>query len=204
MRTTSTPMTNTALKSTALKSTALMSLALFLGACGSSSSDASEVIDDATNEVSEQVAEADTEEISDEVSAAGQQLQAQIEEADLSTLYTALDLVGFDEINTDQPFTFFAPNDSAFSSMSAEEMAELLADPDALRQVLSNHYLDTTVMAADLASTPSATSTGGLELDFDTTGETPTVNGIDIVRTDITAQNGVIHIIDGVLTADNS
>ncbi len=182
---------------------ALMSLTMLLAACGSDSTAATEVIDDAIGEVSEQVSEAD-DASSNDVSDAGQQLQAQINEADLSTIYTAMDLVGFDEINSDEPFTFFAPNDSAFSAMSPDEMADLLAEPEALRQVLSNHYLDATVMATDLASTPSATSLGGLDLVFDTSGEVPTVNGIEIVRTDITASNGVIHIIDGVLSADNS
>lgn len=181
---------------------ALMGFALFLAACGSDTNGASEAIDDAITEVSEQVADADV--MDAEISDAGQQLQAQINEADLSTIYTAMDLVGFDEINTDQPFTFFAPNDSAFAAMNPDEMSALLAEPEELRQVLSNHYLDSTVMADDLASTPSATSTGGLELVFDTSGEIPTVNGIEIVRTDITVQNGVIHIIDGVLSSDNS
>ena len=182
----------------------LISLALLLAACGSDSNGATGAIDDAISDVSDQVAEADADAMTTEISDAGQQLQAQINEDDLSTIYTAMDLVGFDEINTDQPFTFFAPNDSAFSAMSPDAMGDLLADPEALRQVLSNHYLDSTVMAADLASTPSATSAGGLELVFDVSGEVPTVNGIEIIRTDITAQNGVIHIIDGVLSADNS
>ncbi|MEZ5225924.1 MAG: fasciclin domain-containing protein [Acidimicrobiales bacterium] len=176
-----------------------MTLALLLAACGSDASDISSAVDDASSEVSDQIEGADTEALSDDVSNAGQQLQSQIQEADLSTLYTAMDLVGFDQISTAEAFTFFAPNDSAFSAMSADEMADLLADPDALRQVLEDHYLDTTVMAADLATTPSATSAGGLELVFDTSGDTPTVNGIEIVRSDITLENGVVHIIDGVL-----
>ncbi len=182
---------------------ALLSLALLLAACGSDASDAAEAIDDAASEVSDQVENADTEAVADDISDAGQQLQDQIGEADLTTLYTAMDLVGFDEIRTADAFTFFAPNDSAFSALDADDMADLLADPGELRQVLSNHYLDSTVMAADLADTPSATSTGGLELVFDTSGETPTVNGIEIVRSDITVDNGVIHVIDGVLMSES-
>ena len=187
-----------------LSTSVLISLVLLLASCGSDSNEASETVDSAVDEVSNSGATGDTDAIADGASDAGRQLQAQIEEADLSTIYTAMDLVGFDEINTDEPFTFFAPNDNAFSSMSPDEMATLLAEPEALRQVLGDHYLDTTVMADDLPSTPSATSTGGLELTFDTSGDTPTVNGIDIVRTDITVRNGVIHIIDGVLSNDNS
>lgn len=179
--------------------TSLIALSILVAAaCGPDPSDADEGLATAT-EPAGQAGDA-----REDFANAGQLLQAEISETDLSTMYSAMDLVQFVEIHTDEPFTFFAPNDSAFSALDADDLAELLADPEALDQVLRNHYLEATVMASDLASTPSSVSTGGLELVFDTDRETPTVNGIDIVRTDLTLNNGVIHVIDGVLLDENS
>ena len=74
--------------------------------------------------------------------------------------------------------------------------AELLSD------ILRYHVVaGAKVMAADLAGLGgSATTYDGAEVTFDLSGETPMVNGVNIIATDIEVSNGVIHLIDGVLT----
>ena len=127
-------------------------------------------------------------------------LRAAIDDDDIATLFEVLDVAGFDDIAEAESFTFFAPDDGAFAAIDADLLAELLADPDALREVLRDHLLDQTVLAADLPADGTVTTTGGLELSFDLSGDEATVNGIPIVRTDVTVDDrGVVHVIDGLL-----
>lgn len=144
-----------------------------------------EVVEDAT-----EVAEATS--ISD--------LQSAVGDEELDTLFNVLDVAGFDDIAEAERFTFFAPNDGAFSAVDADLLAELLADPDALRDILQDHLVEDIVFAVDIPTDGTVSTTGGLELTFDLSGEQPTVNGIPIVSTDYAVDDrGVIHVIDGLL-----
>ncbi|NNF56211.1 MAG: fasciclin domain-containing protein [Acidimicrobiales bacterium] len=180
-------------------------LAMSLAACGSTE----EAVDDATGTASSVVEEVDAgEEMSDagdEMTDLSEQLtaadlEAAIGDADVSTLFTVLGIAGFDDVADADAFTLFAPNDSAFAALDQELLTELLADPDRLRDILQDHLLDEVVMAGDLPSEGTVTANGGLELQFDLSGDQPTVNGIPILRTDVTVgDRGVVHVIDGLL-----
>jgi len=127
-------------------------------------------------------------------------LQAAVGDDELATLFTAFEVAGFDDIAEAENFTLFAPNDGAFAAIDGDLLADLLSDPDGLRDILRDHLLDTQVFAADIPADGTVTTTGGLELTFDLTGDQPTVNGIPIVRTDVSVDDrGVIHVIDGLL-----
>lgn len=184
---------------------ATLSLALLAG-CGASD----EALDDVETSVSSvvedgDITEGELDEAADEAAAEADDisiadLEAAVGDEELATLFTALEVAGFDDIAEAESFTFFAPNDGAFAAIDADLLAELLADPDKLRDILQDHLLDTTVFAADIPADGSVTTTGGLELTFDLTGDQPTVNGIPIVRTDVSVDDrGVIHVIDGLL-----
>lgn len=158
---------------------------------------------DAVDEAADDAADA-ADEAADTVDAAEGATMADLEAAvgdeELATLFDVLDAAGFDDIAEAESFTFFAPNDGAFDAVDADLLGELLADPDALRDVLRDHLLDQVVLAADIPADGSVTTTGGLELTFDLSGDQPTVNGIPIVETDVTVDDrGVIHVIDGLL-----
>ncbi len=128
------------------------------------------------------------------------QLRDAVGDDDLATLFQVLDAAGFDDIAEAERFTFFAPNDGAFAAIDADLLAELLADPEGLRDILQDHLLDDIVVASDLTDGATVTSNGGLELTFDLSGDQPTVNGIPIVRTDVSVDDrGVVHVIDGLL-----
>ena len=134
---------------------------------------------------------------------------------DLSTLVaavTAAELV--DTLNSDGPFTVFAPPNSAFEKLPEGTVASLLEpdQKDALTDILTYHVVAGEVMAADLVA-----AIGGEE---DGTFEITTVNGAiltasivdgapiltdaagntsSIIATDIDASNGVVHLIDTVV-----
>jgi uncharacterized surface protein with fasciclin (FAS1) repeats len=126
-------------------------------------------------------------------------------EGDLGTFLAALEAAGImDGLHGDGPFTVFIPTDEAFSAyLSAQGMdqAALFADPAALTALLNNHIvemLDPAEMVMQMAG-QSFTSANGDPLDVVVDGELVTVGGAKVLRYDILASNGVIHVIDGVL-----
>lgn len=96
--------------------------------------------------------------------------------------------------------TVFAPTDEAFKSIPEKKFAELKADKEKLKAVLSFHVVPGALNSA--AMTPGKYKTSnGAELVIQKAGDLLTVNEEAIVTTpDIVANNGVIQGIDRVLT----
>jgi len=100
------------------------------------------------------------------------------------------------------PFTVFAPVNEAFDALGTEKL-DVLLDPanwPLLQKVLTYHVVYGDVRAGDLADGLKVETVEGSEITFDLSGATPRVNGANIVASDIVVGNGVIHLIDGVLT----
>ncbi|MBK8047976.1 MAG: fasciclin domain-containing protein [Anaerolineales bacterium] len=117
-----------------------------------------------------------------------------------TTLLKAVEAAGLtDALAGADPLTVFAPSDDAFAALPKETLDALLADPEALAEVLKYHILPGTVMAADVVDGMSAASLSGQPLTFAAQNGGITVNGAKIVTPDVTAGNGVIHVIDQVL-----
>lgn len=119
---------------------------------------------------------------------------------DFETLLTAAGLAGLDGTLADceaGPFTVFAPTDDAFGAVPEDVLNAALADPDGLlTTVLTYHVVPGVVLAEDVVGIDSAATLQGEEIAVDDT----VLNGsINIVATDLTACNGVVHVIDGVL-----
>lgn len=120
---------------------------------------------------------------------------------DFSTLVTAVtkaDLV--DTLSGPGPFTVFAPTNAAFAAIPADQLDAILADKAQLTKILTYHVVAGKVMAADLQPTQMAETVEGQDLDIKVTNGGATVNGCNIVTTDIEASNGVVHVVDCVLT----
>ena len=117
----------------------------------------------------------------------------------LAKALAAADLVG--TLKGPGPFTVFAPTDEAFAKLPAGTLDNLLkAENKAmLVRVLTYHVLPGRVMAADVVKVSSAKAVGGDALHITVTGGTVMVDNARVVRTDIVATNGVIHVIDHVL-----
>lgn len=97
------------------------------------------------------------------------------------------------------PFTVFAPTDEAFAKVPKETLDALLKDKKALTGVLTYHVVPGKVMAADVVKLDSAKTVQGKPLTIVTKGGKVTINGVNVVKTDIVCKNGVIHVIDAVL-----
>lgn len=101
------------------------------------------------------------------------------------------------------PFTVFAPINAAFEALGTDQLDVLLdpANVALLQKVLTYHVISGEVFAADLADGATVTTVEGSDVTIDLSDPTmPMVNGANIIATDIVTENGVIHLIDGVLT----
>jgi uncharacterized surface protein with fasciclin (FAS1) repeats len=95
------------------------------------------------------------------------------------------------------PFTVFAPTDEAFAKIPKDQLDALLKDKAKLAQVLTYHVVPSKVMASDVKAGKVPTVQGN-SLTVATQGGV-TVDQAKVVKTDIAASNGVIHVIDSVL-----
>jgi uncharacterized surface protein with fasciclin (FAS1) repeats len=116
-----------------------------------------------------------------------------------NTLVVALKTAGLVEtLKGKGPFTVFAPNDDAFAKIPKEQLDALLADKAKLTKVLTYHVVAGKVIAADVKPGPVKTVEGS-NLTISTTGGVVMVDKAKVIKTDIAASNGVIHVIDSVV-----
>jgi len=114
------------------------------------------------------------------------------------TLATALGAAGLvDTLKGKGPFTVFAPTDEAFAKIPKADLDALLKDKKKLASVLTYHVVAGKVMAADVKAGKVKTVQGS-ELTI-TTSAGVMVDNAKVVKTDIVADNGVIHVIDTVI-----
>ncbi len=99
------------------------------------------------------------------------------------------------------PFTVFAPTDEAFAKLPAGTLDDLLKpeNKDKLRAILTYHVVAGEVPSAKVASLSSAKTVNGEEVKITASGGKVIVNNAHVVKADIAASNGVIHVIDTVL-----
>lgn len=114
----------------------------------------------------------------------------------LVTAVTAAELV--ETLKGEGPYTVFAPTDEAFAKLPEGTVEALLEDKERLKAVLTYHVVPGKVMAVDVAGMDSAVTVQGDALVIDTT-DGVMVGNAKVVKTDIVASNGVIHVIDTVL-----
>ena len=128
---------------------------------------------------------------------------------DTSSVHTVLsallDSTGLDAtLSGDGPFTVFAPTDAAIDALDPLFVIGLVTDPDfvELTSILTYHVASGTVMSGDLSDGQNIPTVNGADvtISIDTTG-TVMVNGVaTVIIADLEASNGVIHVIDAVLT----
>jgi uncharacterized surface protein with fasciclin (FAS1) repeats len=117
----------------------------------------------------------------------------------LAKALTAADLVS--TLKGAGPFTVFAPTDEAFAKLPAATLQNLLKPENKaqLRQVLTYHVVPGRVMAADVARMTTATAANGEKVAIAAKDGAVTVSKSRVVKTDIAASNGIIHVIDAVM-----
>jgi transforming growth factor-beta-induced protein len=120
------------------------------------------------------------------------------------TLAAALGAAGLvDTLKGPGPFTVFAPTDEAFAKLPADTVAALLKPENkaALTSVLTYHVVAGKVLAKQVVKLngKSVPTVNGASVDVTVAGGKVKVNESNVVKTDILATNGVIHVIDAVL-----
>jgi uncharacterized surface protein with fasciclin (FAS1) repeats len=187
---------------TARLAAGLLPLALLAGACSDDDGDdaATEQSTDAVDTTApDEMAGDEGTDVVDTAVAAG----------DFGTLVTAVQAAGLEEtLRGDGPYTVFAPTDEAFAALPAGTLDTLLADPGGdLSGILTYHVVEGEVLAEDVAgldgqqvaTVNGATFTVGVGDDGSVTLTDAAGSQVAVTQTDVTASNGVIHVIDGVL-----
>jgi uncharacterized surface protein with fasciclin (FAS1) repeats len=117
----------------------------------------------------------------------------------LAKALAAADLV--EALRGDGPFTVLAPTDEAFAKLPAGTLAALLQPENKakLQAILKYHVLAGRVNARQVAGLESAKTLGGEEVKIALADGQLRVNQARVLKTDIAAANGVIHVLDDVL-----
>jgi uncharacterized surface protein with fasciclin (FAS1) repeats len=119
-----------------------------------------------------------------------------------NTLAAALKAAGLVEtLKGAGPFTVFAPTDAAFAKLPKGTVEDLLKPENKakLTAVLTYHVVPGKVMAADVVKVKDAKTVQGSSLKVNAAGGKVMVDNATVVKTDIAASNGVIHVIDTVV-----
>jgi uncharacterized surface protein with fasciclin (FAS1) repeats len=115
------------------------------------------------------------------------------------TLVKAVKAAGLaDTLKGDGPFTVFAPTDAAFAKLPAGTVDSLLKDKDKLAQILTYHVVPGKVMSSEV-KTGAVPTVQGQPLNVVVERGGVKVNEARVVKADVVASNGVIHVIDTVV-----
>ena len=122
----------------------------------------------------------------------------------LAKALKAADLV--DTLKGDGPFTVFAPTDDAFAKLPPETLNDLLKKENKakLQRILTYHVMPGRVSSSDVVKLRTAKAVSGDTINIKTNGGMVMVDDARVVKTDIQASNGIIHVIDAVILPDAS
>jgi uncharacterized surface protein with fasciclin (FAS1) repeats len=122
-----------------------------------------------------------------------------------NTLTTAIEVAGLESaLSGPGPFTVFAPSDAAFGVLPEGTVEGLLANPEALANVLTYHVVAGELSAADVAAATHLVTLNGQLLDVVVDGGQVFVDGVQVATADVEASNGVIHVLEeGVLLPES-
>ena len=115
-------------------------------------------------------------------------------------LRAAIEAAGLTEtLDGDGPFTLFAPPTYAFQALPPGTIPQLLADPNALAEILTYHVVSGEVFAADVLGLDTAQTLQGNSVFVNETPQAVFIDQAPLVFTDFQADNGVIHVVGQVL-----
>lgn len=134
------------------------------------------------------------------------------EDPNLSTFVELVELSGLGaSVNMADEYTVFIPTNTAFEQLSKEKY-EKLTDPSnktELIEVLKRHILPNKIYSSDLEdsqviSTGNSDSNEEITVSKDGMGSTPFIGGAEVVKADVEASNGIIHIVNAVIQPTSS
>ncbi len=121
---------------------------------------------------------------------------------DFSTLVAAVQAAGLVEtLSGEGPFTVFAPTNEAFAKLPEGTVESLLLpeNKDTLIAILTYHVVAGNVMAKDVVKLESAKTVQGGDVTVTVKEGTVMIDSATVIKADIKAKNGVIHVIDTVI-----
>lgn len=124
-----------------------------------------------------------------------------------NTLAAALEAAGLVEtLKGEGPYTVFAPTDEAFAKLPAGtvEMLLLPENKDKLVAILTYHVVPGKVTSAEVVKLDSAKTVNGADVAIKTEDGKVMVDNATVVKADVMASNGVIHVIDAVILPDDN
>ena len=123
-----------------------------------------------------------------------------------NTLVAAVEAAGLTEtLKGEGPFTVFAPTDEAFAKLP-DGTVEMLLKPenkDKLVAILTYHVVAGKVTSAEVVKITSAKTVNGEEITIKTADGKVMVDDATVIKADVPASNGVIHVIDTVIMPEN-
>jgi uncharacterized surface protein with fasciclin (FAS1) repeats len=135
--------------------------------------------------------------------AAADLVETAVSNGSFKTLTAALQAAGLVEtLKGKGPYTVFAPTDEAFKKLPAGTVENLLKPENKaqLQKVLTYHVVAGNVMSGDLkGKTTNAKTVEGSAVRIDASGNTVKVGDAAVTQADVSASNGVIHVIDSVI-----
>jgi uncharacterized surface protein with fasciclin (FAS1) repeats len=115
------------------------------------------------------------------------------------TLVAAVEAAGLvDTLQSKGPFTVFAPTDKAFAKLPKGTVESLLKDKVKLTSILTYHVVPGKIMSKDVMNLKKTKTVQGQDIKIDTKSGVK-INNANVVKADIEASNGVIHVIDTVI-----
>ncbi|MDR7419636.1 MAG: fasciclin domain-containing protein [Armatimonadota bacterium] len=127
-------------------------------------------------------------------------VETAVEAGSFKTLVKAVQEAGLVQtLSGTGPFTVFAPTDEAFAKLPAGTLDSLLKDKQKLTAILTYHVVAGKVTAADVTKLKSAKTVNGQSITISVKDGAVMVDNAKVVKTDIMASNGVIHVIDTVI-----
>ena len=118
------------------------------------------------------------------------------------TLVAAVKAAGLVEtLKGPGPFTVFAPTDAAFAKLPKGTVEDLLKPENKakLTAILTYHVVPGKVLAADVVKLKDAKTVQGGSVGIAASGGKVSIDGAQVVKADVAASNGVIHVVDTVL-----
>lgn len=139
----------------------------------------------------------------DDLVEAGEDAQAELEQAlrdaGLNSLASAIGSVDLSEVLGDDEFTVFAPDDDAFLALDSGDLADMLADPDEVLDLLRTHVVvGERLTAEDLAAAGTVDTASGTALSVSGDADSLTVEGATVTSSEEVG-NGIFHVVDQVL-----
>jgi uncharacterized surface protein with fasciclin (FAS1) repeats len=130
-----------------------------------------------------------------------------LERRGLLTLVKALQAAGLDRtLHGPGPFTVFAPTESAWKKLSGDKLTALLHDRSRLRTILATHVLKGRVLGKTVVILKNALMMSGAIIPIDGSHglHQTRIQGSLLVGPDVVCKNGIIHMIDGVLSPERT